>query len=49
MGSSVVCAVRVVKLWCFDKKYGLTMKLVKANVLAPEKVVIDCTDIDFVF
>ena len=49
MGSSVVCAVRFVKLWCVDKKYGLTMKLVKANVLAPEKIVIDCSDLDFDF
>ena len=49
MGSSVVCAVRFVKLWCVDKKYGLTMKLVKANVLAPEKIIIDCSGLDLDF
>jgi hypothetical protein len=49
IGSSVVCAIRFVKLWCVDKKYGLTMKLVKVNVLAPEKKVIDCSDLDFDF
>jgi len=49
IGSSVVCAIRFVKLWCVDKKYGLTMKLVKANVLAPEKKVMDCSDLDFDF
>ena len=49
MGSSVVCAVRFVKLWCVDKKYGLTMKLVKANVLAPEQIVIDFSGLDLDF
>jgi len=49
MGSSVVCAVRFVKLWCVDKKYGLTMKLVKANVLPPEKIVIDFSGLDLDF
>jgi hypothetical protein len=49
-GASIVGVIRFVKLWCVNKKYGLTIKLVKANVLCPEKkVVVDCSGLDFDF
>jgi hypothetical protein len=51
LGSSLICVIRFVKVWKVDKKYGLTVKLVKANVLCPEKkkTPIDCSGIDFDF
>jgi hypothetical protein len=35
-GSLVVCVIKLVKVWVVGKKYGLTLKLSKANVLPPK-------------
>ena len=48
--SSVLCVIRFVKVWCINQKYGLTMTLVKANVLPGEKKgLLDCNDLEFDF
>ena len=48
--SSVLCVIRFVKVWCVNKKYGLTVKMVKANVLPGEKKgLVDCNDLEFDF
>ena len=50
MNSSVLCVIRFVKVWCVNKKYGLTVKMVKANVLPGEKKgLVDCHDLEFDF
>ena len=50
MGSNVLCSIRFVKVWCINKKYGLTIKLVKANVLPGEKKgLINSHELDFDF
>ena len=48
--SSIVCVIRFVKLWTVNRKYGLTVKLVRANVLPPDKhdkSIVDTDDVDF--
>ena len=48
--SSVLCVIRFVKVWCVNKKYGLTIKLVKANILPGEKKgLINFQDLDLIF
>ena len=49
LNSTVVCVIRLVKIWVIDKRYGLTIKLVRINVLPSEKKVGDCHDLDFAF
>ncbi len=50
MGSAVLCSIIFAKVLCITKKYGLTLKLVKANVLPGEKKgLLDCHDSDFDF
>ena len=50
MHSTVLCSIRFVQVWCINKKYGLTMKLIKANVLPGEKKgLVDSQDLDLIF
>jgi len=49
LNSTVVCVIRIVKIWVIDKRYGVTIKLVRINVLPSEKKVVDCHDLDFDF
>jgi hypothetical protein len=49
LNSTVVCVIRIVKIWVIDKRYGLTIKLVRINVLPNEQKVVDCHDLDFDF
>jgi len=37
LNSEIICVVKFVKVWVVNKKYGLTIKLVKVNVLPGEK------------
>ena len=37
LNSSVICLIRLVKVWVVNKKYGLTLKLIEINVLPGEK------------
>ena len=49
LNCSVNCEIRFVSLWCINKRFGLTIKLTKANVLQPAKPVVDCSGIEFDF
>ena len=37
LNSEIICVVKFVKVWVVNKKYGLTIKLVRVNVLPGEK------------
>ena len=37
LNSEVICIIKFVKVWVVNKKYGLTIKLVRVNVLPGEK------------
>ena len=37
LNSEVICVIKFVKVWVVNKKYGLTIKLVRVNVLPGEK------------
>ena len=49
LNCSINCEIRFVKVWCINKRFGLTLKLTKANVLQPDKPVVDCSGIEFDF
>ena len=50
LNSTIVCVVRLVKIWVVNLQYGLTIKLVKVNVLNHDKKVDgdDGLDVDFI-
>ena len=37
LNSEIICVIKFVKVWVVNKKYGLTIKLVRVNVLPGEK------------
>lgn len=47
LNCSINCVIRLVKVWSINKRFGLTLKLVKANILQPNKPVDDCSGIEF--
>ena len=50
LNSTIVCVVRLVKIWVINMQYGLTIKLVKVNALNHDKKVEedDGLDVDFI-
>jgi hypothetical protein len=49
LNCSINCEIRLVKVWTVQKTYGITLKLVRANVLQPQKQAVDCSGIEFDF
>jgi len=49
LNCSVNCEIRLVRVWTVQKTYGITLKLVRANVLQPLKQAVDCSGIEFDF
>ena len=49
LNSTIVCVVRLVKIWVINMQYGLTIKLIKVNALNHDKKVDadDGLDVDF--
>ena len=47
LNCSVNCVIRLVKVWSMNKRFGLTLKLVKANILQPNKPVDYCSGKEF--
>ena len=50
LNSTILCVVRLVKIWVINMQYGLTIKLVKVNALNNDKKVDedDGHDVDFI-
>lgn len=49
LNSTLVCVVKLVKIWVVNKQYGLTIKLMQVNALHNPKATDESCDIDFDF